>query len=250
MITYSREMYQMRDSMCLFSRYQVPYLHADLPANMGGLLFPVHNGAVIDVLLRFNPFSTILQVSKRFPILSPFAYLFLPFSAMQSFLEVEKTARQEVERRILQKSGTKYADVFDQLVPADGTIPADEHELQKLEVLSGQLLFAAWEPPSTWFYSVVLHLLNEPKAYQILVDEIRTTFTRYDDVTADALSRLEYLTACLEESLRLFPNNNGGLPRVSPGAYVDGHFLPKGVRNPLILAPCPCFCLNRFILYL
>ena len=85
---------------------------------------------------------------------------------------------------------------------------------------------------------MLLHLLNDPKAYQILTEEIRTTFARYEDIRADALPRLEYLTACLEESLRLFPNNNGGLPRVSPGANVDGHFFPKGVCSPLVLVPC------------
>ena len=157
---------------------------------------------------------------------------------MQSFVEVTNTAMREVEQRILKKSSDEYVDVFEQLVPADGAIPTDQRELKKLEVLSGQLLFASWEPPATWFYSVLLHLLNEPKAYRILTDEIRTTFARCEDITVDALPRLEYLTACLEESLRLFPNNNGGLPRVSPGAKVDGHFFPKGVCCPHLLVPC------------
>ena len=73
----------------------------------------MQNGAVIDVLLRFNPFYTILQVSKRFPIFAPLAYLFLPFSAMRSFVEVTNTAMREVEQRILHKSSNEYVDVFE-----------------------------------------------------------------------------------------------------------------------------------------
>jgi cytochrome P450 len=38
------------------------------------------------------------------------------------------------------------------------------------------------------------------------------------------------LHACLEESLRILPSNNMGLPRYSPGAMVDGQYIPKGVR--------------------
>ena len=39
---------------------------------------------------------------------------------------------------------------------------------------------------------------------------------------------MPYLRAVIEEGLRLYPPVPIGMPRVSPGASVQGHFLPEG----------------------
>lgn len=59
--------------------------------------------------------------------------------------------------------------------------------------------------------------------------EVRTTFATYDDMTGDAVSRLPYLHAVLEETMRIMPPAPLGPPRVSPGETVDGVYVPKGV---------------------
>lgn len=59
--------------------------------------------------------------------------------------------------------------------------------------------------------------------------EIRTTFATYDDLTGDAVARLPYLDAVLQETMRLMPPAPMGPPRVSPGETVDGVYVPKGV---------------------
>lgn len=59
--------------------------------------------------------------------------------------------------------------------------------------------------------------------------EIRTTFASYDDLTGDAVARLPYLHAVLEETMRIMPPAPMGPPRVSPGETVDGVYVPKGV---------------------
>lgn len=43
------------------------------------------------------------------------------------------------------------------------------------------------------------------------------------------IKKLCYLHACLWEWLRVFPSNNTGLPRYSPGVVVVGHYIPKGL---------------------
>lgn len=39
---------------------------------------------------------------------------------------------------------------------------------------------------------------------------------------------LPYITAVIEEGLRIYPPVAFGLPRTSPGAKVDGHYIPAG----------------------
>ncbi|TLS22254.1 uncharacterized protein PpBr36_10073 [Pyricularia pennisetigena] len=63
-----------------------------------------------------------------------------------------------------------------------------------------------------------------------VVAEVRTKFKREADVNFKAVqaSQLPLLHACIEESLRIHPPFAEQPPRVSPGAVVDGQFVPKG----------------------
>ncbi|KAI0808883.1 cytochrome P450 [Xylaria sp. FL0064] len=96
---------------------------------------------------------------------------------------------------------------IEQLLPFDKPIP-DKKELYHLQNVAAQLLLASWQPLANQFYSIILFLLKEPDAYATLVSELQ---------------------ACVSESLRLHAETVDGLPRISPGANVDGHYVPQGV---------------------
>jgi cytochrome P450 len=120
-------------------------------------------------------------------------------------------------------------DKFDFVLPVGAPVPEAKAELYHLGSVALQLLFAGYGPVSDWFYGVLFFLFDEPECYKLLVQEIRA-LPSYENITHEHASRLPYLNACLEETLRLLQTNNTGLPRYSPGAVVDGHFIPKGVR--------------------
>ncbi|RYP68562.1 hypothetical protein DL769_005481 [Monosporascus sp. CRB-8-3] len=183
----------------------------------------------LDVLLSFNSFATVLQVFKRFPLLSPFQYLFAPMGKVRLFAAMEKTIRKSVAWHIEQKGNTEHVDFFDCVVPANGPSPTEYRQVTHIGSLAFQLMFAGWGPMADLYYGALVLLIQEPECYKILSEEIREKFTRYEDITPGALATLPYLHACLEETLRMLPSNNTGLPRVSPGAVVDGRYVPKGV---------------------
>ena len=81
-------------------------------------------------------------------------------------------------------------------------------------------MFASYGPMSDWYYGTLVFLLEQPECLQYLAKEIEHRFETYQDITASALASLPILHACLEESLRLLPSNNTGLPRISPGAII------------------------------
>lgn len=66
---------------------------------------------------------------------------------------------------------------------------------------------------------------------QRLVEEIRTAFRSSEDMTLFTVSKLEYASAILEETMRLYPPVPGQVSRVTPkgGALVCGKFLPQDV---------------------
>lgn len=145
--------------------------------------------------------------------------------------EMNQTSRQELQGRIQRRGETEDMDFFEQLVPGD--VPTDPDEFRHLEQVATQILFAGYEPISSWYFATFLFLLKRPEYLDTLTIEIREAFSSYDNITTNALTKLEYLNACLEESMRLFPSNNTGLPRISPGALVDGTYVPPGVSVSL-----------------
>jgi cytochrome P450 len=195
----------------------------------------VKNTTNLDVLIGFNMFITVIQVFKRFPLLMPLQFLFLPLGKLQSLAMVEKVTQKALEERISMKGKTKHIDYFDFCHPADSPPPKDKRELAHLRALGTQFVFASFGPMSDWAYITLYFLFEEPEYLRILAEEIRSSFQRYEDITPDALLGLPYLYACLEESLRILPTNNTGLPRYSPGAVVDGQYIPKGVRTPHVV---------------
>ncbi|KAF1994668.1 benzoate 4-monooxygenase cytochrome P450 [Amniculicola lignicola CBS 123094] len=183
------------------------------------------------VLLAFNSFATVLQVFKRFPLIRPLQYLFVPFSKITLFAQMEKATEVSVLHRIDQRGRTEHPDYFDYILPEDSPCPTSRKELLHIGSVSLQTMFAGWGPMADLFYGVFVLSLETPETLQLLTKEIRTSFSSYEEILAGkTLSSLPYLHACIEETLRMLPSNNTGLPRISPGTMVDGQYIPKGTH--------------------
>lgn len=193
--------------------------------------------AYLSLLSRFSKSIVVIQMSWRFPLLSPLKYLFILAAAIGCRSDVREHNHkqlEQLERRIGRKGAGDHPDYFEQIIPEDPETSKNPKELRHLEQVVGQLLVAGYEPAAMWLYGTIYYLLGNPWTLAILIEEIRTAFQSYEDITASATSSLPYLTGCLKETLRIFPNILTGMPVVSPGAMVDGTFIPKDVRRP----PC------------
>lgn len=160
--------------------------------------------------------------------------MFVPPKVLRTLPHVLEINRQEMQRRIDQRTNTKHLDYFESLVPSDAPIPVGR-ERSHLEQISVQLLIAGYEPIADQFYGLIFQLLKEPEILAALVDEIRGNFQSYTDINPDALISFRYLNACIHESFRVLDTGSNGLPRVSPGAMVDGSYVPKGVSYTMIV---------------
>lgn len=89
---------------------------------------------------------------------------------------------------------------------------------------------AGGETTGSLMASITYFLLTNPEVYRKLNDEVRTAYTRLDDIDVASTTNLKYLMAVLKEGMRIFPVAPQGAPRVSPGVTVEGHYVPKGVR--------------------
>ena len=182
-----------------------------------------------------------MQVFKRFPLLYFLQYLAAPIAKLKALSAMEAAVRDGVLQRIERRGNREHIDLFDYILPDDRPVPSDRSELIHIGALAQQMMFANYGPISDWYYGTLLFLLEEPECLEYLSEEIRDKFESYQNITPGALSSLPFLHACLEESQRLLLSNNTGLPRLSPGAIIDGHYVPKGVS----LSFCPSVLLRQ-----
>ncbi|KAI1807900.1 cytochrome P450 [Daldinia bambusicola] len=132
----------------------------------------------LGLLSGFNRALVVIQVSWRFPLLSPLKYPFL-FTAMRPHSHIRDRSRQQIERRIRRKGSVMHLDFFEQMIPEDREPPKDRRQLRYLEQTAGQLLVAGYEPPALWFYFTIYFLLKNPKVLETLAGEIRGAFATY-----------------------------------------------------------------------
>ncbi|KAI1119881.1 cytochrome P450 [Nemania abortiva] len=216
------------------------WLALDLSAEMTyggdwGQVRDMKDSVFLNSTLKLNLFLTLSQITRKFNfaarvILTPLLYLAIPLSVWFTIPNLLKKNAQDLQQRIDRRGNTEHLDYVEQLLPFDKPIP-EKKELFHIQNVAGQLLLASWQPLANQFYTIILFLLREPDVSAALVSEVRAAFSHDADITIGSLAAgtLRYLQACVSEGLRIHAETVDGLPRISPGATVDGHYVPKGV---------------------
>lgn len=107
--------------------------------------------------------------------------------------------------------------------------------MEKLNMNASVLVVAGAETSATTLSAATYLLMSHPNKMSKLLAEIRGTFKNEDEITIATVTRLEYMLACLDEAMRLFPPVAIGLPRIVPGEgrSISGYFIPGNVCSLL-----------------
>ncbi|KAF2095562.1 cytochrome P450 [Rhizodiscina lignyota] len=92
------------------------------------------------------------------------------------------------------------------------------------------ILLGGTDPMTTALTSIVHYTLQSPQTHAKLKAEIRSSLTSFDSLTVQQANDLPYLNAVIKETLRIYPPVATVLPRKSPGAVVDGTYIPPDVH--------------------
>ncbi|KAI1638389.1 cytochrome P450 [Biscogniauxia mediterranea] len=90
------------------------------------------------------------------------------------------------------------------------------------------LVIAGSETTATALSGLFFYLGNNPRGYEALVNEVRDAFKNESDITLLNTARLEFLSGCLNEAIRMYPPASDTPPRISPGAEIGGHYIAPG----------------------
>ncbi|KPM37660.1 hypothetical protein AK830_g8907 [Neonectria ditissima] len=178
--------------------------------------------------------GAIEQASRRLATTgSRLQHLFLRMFAPTELRDQRKKhlqfSREKIMKRIQQTGNNQHRDFLYYLMNQK-----DKENLNQDEIIVNGALFiiAGSETTGSFMAGLFNHLLRPKNRHALdrLVNEIRGAFQNDSEIAYEKLVKLPWLTAVLEEGLRIFPSAPIGFTRAVPagGDSVDGCFLPAG----------------------
>lgn len=155
--------------------------------------------------------GSLLSVSRYIPAFERLLRLIVPKSMKRAREENFRLGQEKVDRRMA--NDVERPDFLSAILKYN-----DEKGMSIGEIHSNTflLIVAGSETTATLLSGCTFHLLKNPAVLNKLVHEIRTFFEKDSDITLLEVSKLKYLLAVLDESLRMYPPVPIGLPRIVP----------------------------------
>ncbi|KAJ0107927.1 pisatin demethylase [Diaporthe amygdali] len=208
-----------------------------------------HGGWIrsLDLLMPFLCLCAVAPVSARPFILA--SSLFVPgsFKALKAVEHIGISARSYVARRFdegTRLESRKRSDMLQQLfeVHLEKGDKVDFH-MGDIEQEAYVALFAGSDTTAIGFRSLFYHLIKNPDVYEKLQSEIDRGFSSgrlKSPVKFSEAIKLEFLSACIKEALRVHPGVQLTMGRVVPaeGLELSGMFIPGGFwvgMNPAVV---------------
>ncbi|PSR88813.1 cytochrome P450 [Coniella lustricola] len=159
-------------------------------------------------------------------IFGTFIEMLVPKKIWAEAISHAQATRDKVDRRLARKTERPdFVTGFMKHINQPGGITSNE-----LYADSNIFLMAGSETSATLLAVAVYYLLRNPQKLAKLQEEIRSAFSREEDVTFGPVSKMPYLLAVINESLRMHPPLPAGINRTvsSGGAFIDDQLVPEG----------------------
>jgi cytochrome P450 len=185
---------------------------------------------------EYNPWITLIfsnlkmmvfgNVSAEIPGMTTLLYQFAPKQLIEeSKAHITLTQEKALKRM---KMESKRQDLMSYILNNND----DKNGLSVNEIQADAyvMIIGGSETTATLLSGAIFYLCQNPEAMEKLVAEVRSSFNTESHIDFNGVSKLPYLLAVLQESLRMYPPVPGNMPREVPseGAIIDGRFVPGG----------------------
>ena len=145
------------------------------------------------------------------------------YGAFVANLVMKRKARMTLDAE--KSEDEKSTDVFEHLFRAKKFSDED------LQADSSLLVAAGSDANRLAIAAALFYLLKNPHTMEKVTDEIRSTVASVDDISDATLSKMKYLRACVDETLRLTPPKAASIPREvgKGGIDIDGIHVLQGM---------------------
>jgi cytochrome P450 len=163
-------------------------------------------------------------LGRLVPGLVPAFLRIIPKQVLREYrANLSMTAAKLARRR---EKKLDYTDFAEHMLKAER-----EGVLHTKDLLSNMplLVVGGSETTASALAGATYYMLINPRVYKRLVNEIRSKFKDHSEITLPRTGELKYLTAVVDEAMRMYPPANNSHPRLVPpgGGTVAGRFLPE-----------------------
>ncbi|POS74303.1 cytochrome P450 [Diaporthe helianthi] len=168
--------------------------------------------------------GTLIYSATFFPWINKILMSMIPKSQMEKRDELLRLSNQKVLRRM--ELGNERNDLIEGLLKKKDEMNLD---IKKLEQNASILITAGSETTATLLSGATYLLASNPETLRKLTAEVRSTFKTEEEIDFSSVSKLQYMLACLDEALRVYPPAPLGLPRETPkgGGTIAGYYVPE-----------------------
>ncbi|TGO86488.1 hypothetical protein BPOR_0299g00040 [Botrytis porri] len=156
----------------------------------------------------------------------------IPPSFMHGAKELFALSKSQTDWRIDHKDDLANADIFSAIIAAQHQEAGQIYTQEQLISEAGVLIVAGMDTTASGLTATLFYLLHYPLVYERLKREIRERWAKVSEIKVGGkLNDYKYLTACIDEAMRLSPGVGANIPRevMKGGAVIDGCAIPAGV---------------------
>jgi cytochrome P450 len=191
------------------------------------------------VILQFQALLVAASLNY-YPMLVTLVSYITPKSALAGLQLVLSTSEKNVQNRLQRK--TDRPDMMSYILSHNQTSP--DARISESEIIANSMavIVAGIDTLTAALAGTINNLIGHPKEMKTLVHEIRSSFNSEGDISAQSTKSLVYLTAVLQEGMRLCPPLPDNMHRNIPkgGANIAGNCLPEGITVGI-----PCYAMFR-----
>ncbi|KAF0318388.1 trichothecene c-15 hydroxylase [Colletotrichum asianum] len=181
----------------------------------------------VDIIFKSIKNIAFLTSSRRLSWVGPLLMMTIPRSLATKFAENKELSREKLRKRL--DLGTSRPDFIDAMIrkseSAGSTITFEE-----LTSNAFVLIVAGSETTATLLSAATFFLATNPDALAKLKNEVRSAFESEDQIDMLSVQNLTYMSAVLDESMRLYPPVPSSSPHMAGegGDDILGEFVPQG----------------------
>ncbi|XRM46065.1 hypothetical protein ABZX51_009122 [Aspergillus tubingensis] len=181
--------------------------------------------------------ASFIAAARYYPPLEALLMKCIPRSLHEKSQRHYRQIVDKIDRRLSWE--LQRPDIMSHLIDENGQVELPRGELNSTFMI---LTTTGSETTATVLTGILAYLVNEPPIKERLIQEVRERFESSQDISLSAAADLSYLTAVIQEGLRLCPPVPWMLPRQVPpgGSTVCGTWLPGGTSVSL-----QAYTLNR-----
>ena len=168
----------------------------------------------------------IIEAVEQYPAFRKILMLLFGSTAREASGEHNEMAKAAVAQRLSAEKMRERPDFTESMIKGGLTLP-------EMSVNAGVLVIAGSETSASTLSGTTYWLLKTPTALQQLTSELRNAFRHPSEITFTSTARLPYLSACLEEGMRIYTPGPSALVRMTlPGGctMISGYEVPPNTR--------------------